>query len=124
MNDDLQTQPNHKTRSLAERMDIPGYRRAIAGTKRARRADGGVPTRLPSGEWMLREAIDLPEAMLNALEERAGGDKARMGELVRAALVAAGIGAHDHVAGIRDGSHADDSMDDDQEIGIEVTGSP
>lgn len=90
--------------------DKRALRRAKAGSRTSRRADCGPPTRLPSGEWMLRVAFDLPEAMLDALEERAGGDHARMGEVIRAALVEAGIGDPRHVAGICDGSYSDDEM--------------
>ena len=72
--------------------------------------DCGPPTRSPSGEWMERIAFDLPEAMHEALVGRAGGDDgARIGEVIRAALAAVGIGDPSHVPGICDGSYSDDA---------------
>lgn len=88
--------------------DLRAAERAMAGSRRVARADCGPPTRQPSGEWMQRIAFDLPEAMLDALKERAGGDRARMGEVIRAALAAAGVGDASHVAGICDGTWSDD----------------
>ena len=59
---------------------------------------------------MFRIAFDLPEAMRDALRERARDDQAKMGELIRDALVAAGVGEPGHVHGICDGTHSDDEF--------------
>lgn len=84
-----------------------GFRRRMAGT-RSYRPEGAPPTRLPSGEWMQKTVFDLPEAMVIQLEELAEREGIPADELVRAALVAAGVGDASHVVGIQDGSSADD----------------
>lgn len=93
--------------SAPHRFDRRAFERSFAGTRLARRVDGGPPTRSPSGEWMQRIALDLPEAMLDALEKRAV-EAISLSEVVRAALAKDGIGDVSHVAGICDGSYADD----------------
>ena len=92
----------------SHRIDAKALSRAHAGSRGACVQGGGPPSRLASGEWMFRAAFDLPEAMLDALTERAGGDRAEMGELVRAALVNIGIGDTGHIEGICDGTYSDD----------------
>lgn len=94
--------------SAPHRIDARAFQRSLAGTRLVRQVDGGPPTRLASGEWMQRIALDLPEGMLDLLTARAGGDQTLMGELIRAGLVRTGIGQASHVRGIRDGTYADD----------------
>lgn len=96
-------------------VDWRAIERMRAGSRDACRVDGGRPSRLPSGEWMFRTSFDLPEAMLDALSARAGDDYARMGELIRAALVAAGVGEPGHVQGICDGTFSDDERERERE---------
>ncbi len=69
-------------------------------------ADGhrGPATRLPSGEWMQRIALDLPHDMRLALELRAEQGGVSEDQIIRGALAAAGIGDAGHVIGIRDGT--------------------
>lgn len=105
-------------RSPRRPVDMRALRRATAGSRSFLRVDGGPPTRLASGEWMQRIAIDLPEAMRDAILERAEGDDAKVGEVIRAALVAAGIGDPSHVAGIRDGTHSDDDLQTEVDASI------
>lgn len=83
-------------------------RRFWAG-RRLQGAEGvwDLPTRSPNGEWMERIAFDLPGAMHLALEARAATMQLSMGHIIRAALVAAGIGEPEDVVGICDGSHSD-----------------
>lgn len=92
------------------RIDGRTLRRLMRGAYGHGGRDCGPPTRSPSGEWMERIAFDLPEAMLDALVERAGGENgARISEVIRAALASAGIGDPSHVPGICDGTHSDDA---------------
>jgi hypothetical protein len=93
------------------KVDVRAIMRMWAGSRGSRQVEGGLPTRLPSGEWMFRTSFDLPETMLDVLKERAGGDYARMGELIRAALVAAGVGGRDQIQGICDGTYSDDESE-------------
>lgn len=55
--------------------------------------------RAASGEWMIPVIIDLPYAMLASLEAAAQSDE--FGDLIRAALVAAGHGTPDDIKGVR-----------------------
>lgn len=105
--EDFTPSTRRPTSPEARREEELALRRAFAGTS-ADWSRGGPPTRLPSGEWMQRICLDLPEAMRTALEEHAGSGQDRIGEIIRAALVAAGIGEASHVAGICDGTYADD----------------
>lgn len=118
------TNDNQSTTTIAIRelnklplpdVDTRVLERAFAGSRAACHVGGGQPSRLPSGEWMFRISFDLPEAMRDALEDRAGGDQARMGEIIRAALVAAGVGEPGHVPGICDGTYSDDKRDAERE---------
>lgn len=109
MNRDLRLVPADEAPSTKHKSSFRALRRASAGARDFGRPYCGPPTRLPSGEWMVRIAFDLPEAMLDALEKRAGSlDDAQVGEVIRATLAAAGIGDASHVTGICDGTHSDD----------------
>ena len=113
--DDL---PNPRA-PISHRIDRRALERNLAGTRLMRRVDGGPPTRLPSGEWMHRIALDLPEAMLDALKERAG-EGTPLGQVIRSALVRDGIGGAAHVLGICDGTYADDG--EQTEVEAELAG--
>ena len=110
MSDHQDPQPQEQASSASlPTPDKRAHRRRMAGTSMVRTVDGGAPSRTSTGDWMQRIALDLPEAMLDTLNERAEKDEISTGEVVRAALVAAGMGDPSHVTGICDGTYADDA---------------
>ena len=74
-------------------------RRLFAGSKWNAPGTPGFPVRTVAGEWMIPVIIDLPYPMLASLEAAAQSEE--IGDIVRAALVAAGHGTPDGIAGVR-----------------------
>ncbi len=100
-------QASRKACAYASADPMTDVRLIFAGTPLSEPGRGGYPTRTTSGEWMIRTLLDLPYAMLASLEAEAGSED--IGELIRAALVAAGHGSETDIAGIRADRHATDS---------------
>ena len=71
----------------------------FAGSKWHAPGSPGYPVRTTSGEWMIPIYVDLPYTMLASLE--AAAQSQEIGDIVRAALVAAGHGAQEDIAGVR-----------------------
>lgn len=100
--------PRHRRSASTFLSDRPSYpsakpdtdlRRLFAGSKWNAPGTAGFPVRAASGEWMIPVIIDLPYAMLASLEAAAQSDET--GDLIRAALVAAGHGTPDDIEGVR-----------------------
>lgn len=87
-------------------------RRLFAGSNWNAPGSPGFPVRTAAGEWMIPVIIDLPYSMLASLEAAAQSEE--IGDIVRAALVAAGHGTPDDVAGVRSDRFA--TLDERREI--------
>ncbi len=74
-------------------------RRLLAGSKWNAPGTSQFPVRTGAGEWMIPVIIDLPYSMLSSAEAAAQSEE--IGDIVRAALVAAGHGSPDDIAGVR-----------------------
>ena len=74
-------------------------RRLFAGSKWNAPGTSEFPVRTTAGEWMIPVIIDLPYSMLASTE--AAAQSKEIGDIVRAALAAAGHGTPDDIAGVR-----------------------
>lgn len=88
-------------------------RRLLAGSKWNVPGTAGFPVRTAAGEWMIPVIVDLPYAMLTSLEATA--QACEIGDIVRAALVVAGHGTPDDIAGVRSDRFA--TLDEQRECG-------